>query len=73
MTVVTVFKMGDGNLVRFWKDKWMENEQLRYVSPKSFEISNCKKVFVSAIYRRGVNRVGPSNIRDYRVQEQKED
>lgn len=39
----TSYILGDGNLIRFWKDKWIHNVQLRYVTTKLYEYSNKKE------------------------------
>jgi len=43
------WKLGDGKYIRFWEDKWLDNEALRVKFPRLFSIANEKSASLSQV------------------------
>lgn len=56
--------------MRFWRDKRIHNEQLKYVAPRIYEISRKKDGLVKDSYRRSY-RLGPLSSGDLRLFEER--
>lgn len=67
----TTYELGEGNQISFWRDKWIDNEQLKYVAPKIYQHSKNKEGMVKEHYRRGSYRLGSINSRDFRIKEER--
>lgn len=46
------YLLGNGRSIRVWKDKWINNEQLKYAAPKLLVLSNQKESSVKDHYKR---------------------
>lgn len=62
-----------GNRSSFWRDKWIDLEQLQYAFPRLYSIVKEKNVSVRELFRRGTYRLASVNNGDYRAHEKRKD
>ena len=45
-----VFSIGDGRRVRFWEDRWCDDDTLSYSFPSLFELTASKEEWVAEVW-----------------------
>lgn len=50
------YYLGDGSMVDIWRDKWIDNEQLKYPFQPLYEISRKKESSVKLMFQKGTYR-----------------